>query len=158
MDAAMQGLPRRLYWRGGVLWGRVMVKGREHRMSLRTNDVELARQRIEEERERLIDAAYYGRAGLTQKPAEWKPKGPKGFIYFVQAGDSIKIGFAKNWQQRLQSLQTGNSRRLKVLRVIAGDLADEKKIHKRFHGLRQSGEWFMADAELLAWIEAGCPR
>lgn len=52
--------PKNCFWRGGTLWGRVKIKGRDHKWSLRTDDPKAARARIEAERKRLIAAVYYG--------------------------------------------------------------------------------------------------
>jgi integrase/recombinase XerD len=52
--------PPNTFWRGSVLWGYVKVKGRRHRWSLRTDDIEIARARAAAERERQIAAAHYG--------------------------------------------------------------------------------------------------
>lgn len=52
--------PAGCYWRGGVLWGRLKVKGTEIRWSLRTRDAKLAASRREERRRLAIGAAHFG--------------------------------------------------------------------------------------------------
>lgn len=52
--------PANTYWRGDVLWGRLKVKGRKHRWSLRTSDPAVAASRVKAERTRLIAATHYG--------------------------------------------------------------------------------------------------
>lgn len=52
--------PKNTEWRGDVLWGRKRINGKLRRWSLRTGDVELAGQRVEEDIKRLMAAAYYG--------------------------------------------------------------------------------------------------
>jgi integrase/recombinase XerD len=52
--------PAGCFWKGDVLYGRVKVKGRSIKWSLRTGDVKLAKRRREEEKERLIGKVYYG--------------------------------------------------------------------------------------------------
>lgn len=52
--------PKNTFWRGGVLWGRVKVKGRDSKWSLRTSDPVIAAERVKAERKRQIAAAYYG--------------------------------------------------------------------------------------------------
>src|SRR5215467_531306 len=49
-----------IFTRGQTLWGRVKIRGRDHKFSLRTSDIATARPRLEAERERLKAAAYYG--------------------------------------------------------------------------------------------------
>jgi len=78
-------------------------------------------------------------------------------IYFVQAAAGpIKIGFTDqaNINRRLLSLQHGTYERLTLMLVVAGDLAAEDAVHTRFRSLRIRGEWFRADASLLAYIES----
>jgi hypothetical protein len=93
-----------------------------------------------------------------------------GLIYFIQAGRTgdIKIGWTKtDAGKRLKELQTGNSKRLRVLGFIPeSDRDDEKALHKRFREFRQSGEWFAdvtpirdyIEAEAQAWVEAPLER
>jgi integrase/recombinase XerD len=51
--------PKNTFWRAAVLWGRIKVKGRDIKWSLRTNDPYVAAARVQAERERQIAAAYY---------------------------------------------------------------------------------------------------
>ncbi len=81
----------------------------------------------------------------------WVTVGLPGVVYFVRAGDSIKIGAATNFKHRLHALQTGNEKPLEVLAVIPG--LNEYEIHQRFSHLRTFGEWFSPKKELLDFIE-----
>lgn len=149
--------PPGTYWRGPVLWGRVMVRGHEHRFSLQTADPAEAIVRRNDEKRRLVDSAYFGKAGLTDKHAKtaWR-RGVRarvaGFIYFVEAGDHIKIGYAKDWQSRIASLQTGHHQTLRVIGAVAGNISDEQALHRRFRYLRSRGEWFRKSHDLLDYI------
>jgi hypothetical protein len=68
-------------------------------------------------------------------------------LYFVEAGEYLKIGIAKDVKARLSALQTGNPIRLE-LRGIIDNLSKnkakeyEKKFHKFYKYHRESGEWF----------------
>jgi T5orf172 domain len=70
-------------------------------------------------------------------------------VYFAQAGDAgpVKIGVSadRSLIARLQTLQTSNHVRLKLLRVVAGGKDVEQKIHERFCANRMHGEWFSYD-------------
>lgn len=83
-------------------------------------------------------------------------KKSKGFVYFVQEGKSgsIKIGFAKNVKTRIKSLQTGNSRDLRLLCAIEGDPSLEKSLHKKFSQFLERGEWFKPAVEIFEFVEA----
>jgi len=54
------------------------------------------------------------------------------FVYFVgEAGDGpMKIGVSKDPITRLRSMQTGNPRRLRIERVLAGSVLTEKLLHE----------------------------
>lgn len=52
--------PKNTEWRGGVLHGRIRIKGKLRRWSLRTGDVEIARARVTEDIARLKAAVFYG--------------------------------------------------------------------------------------------------
>jgi integrase len=53
-------MPRNLYRRGAIWWGRVQVSGTEHRSSLRTSDRAEAASRLKAWRTRLERAAHFG--------------------------------------------------------------------------------------------------
>ena len=70
-----------------------------------------------------------------------------GFIYAIGASGTslVKIGYAKNVERRLRTLQTGHPFVLQVLASIAVD-ADAQGIERQVHvflaGERRRGEWF----------------
>ena len=57
------------YWRGDVLWCRIVIDGREIRESLRTSSIEVARKRAEEIRKREIGAIKFGEIIRTWEDA-----------------------------------------------------------------------------------------
>ena len=84
---------------------------------------------------------------------------PKGVIvYFVQAGDAVKIGktTCKELPKRMGSLQTGNPHKLELLGAVAGDR--ERELHDLLKDCKGDcrGEWFPVDAtmELIAKLQA----
>ena len=65
-------------------------------------------------------------------------------VYFISDGERIKIGFTTDIRQRLNSLQTANSNKLKLLyRIDDGGHALEKHIHEMCERYRLEGEWFL---------------
>ncbi|MBE9202056.1 MULTISPECIES: GIY-YIG nuclease family protein [unclassified Nodularia (in: cyanobacteria)] len=81
------------------------------------------------------------------------------FVYFILNEDSnaIKIGRAKNLEQRMKSLQTSSPTQLKLIKSVqvegveqAQDL--EQSLHQQFQAIRLVGEWFQADASLIEYI------
>lgn len=73
-------------------------------------------------------------------------------VYFADAGGQIKIGWSRKVGARLAQLQTGSAVPIKLLATTPGGLALERRLHKQFHHLRLSGEWFLAAPELLNHI------
>jgi integrase len=49
-----------MYWRGGVIWARIKVRGRDHRQSLQTASVTEARIRLKDFRAQMEHLSYYG--------------------------------------------------------------------------------------------------
>ncbi len=52
--------PPGCYWRNGILWGRVQVRGAEIRFSLRTRDVRIAAKRYDARRALELGAGHFG--------------------------------------------------------------------------------------------------
>ena len=76
-------------------------------------------------------------------------------LYFIQEGlnGSIKIGLAKNPNDRLASLQTGNSKKLRILWFCEPKSRSvERDLHRIFNSYRLSGEWFEPSEDLLRVI------
>lgn len=65
-------------------------------------------------------------------------------VYFIENAETrrIKIGTAANPEKRLADLQVGNDCELRLIGFVAGGLATESELHRRFAGLRVRGEWF----------------
>jgi hypothetical protein len=73
-------------------------------------------------------------------------------VYFLQAGNRIKIGHAKSVSQRMLFYKTHNHENLRLLAVIEGSRPLEASLHKRFQNDRVQGEWFRSSPELLQYI------
>lgn len=103
-------------------------------------------------RKRLAGAARWS------PPPEPKPQGPVPkvrlcTIYFIGSDDGpIKIGRARNVEQRLAALQTSHPYRLRVLASVLAEPWVEQHYHKRFASSRLSGEWFHPSAAIKAEI------
>ena len=73
-------------------------------------------------------------------------------IYFIRAGKQglVKIGLAQEPEKRLRELQSGSPVRLSIIRVIQGGHETESWLHRHFAALRQHGEWFTFNDEMLS--------
>ena len=75
-----------------------------------------------------------------------------GFVYFLDDGDFIKIGWAVDPETRWRDLQTGSARHHQLLGSTPGTLLDERNLHRKFAHLKHRGEWFKKEPELLSFI------
>jgi len=75
------------------------------------------------------------------------------FVYFVQYGDRIKVGYSKNPKGRLQTLKSSNGGEMIPIAVLPGTRQQEKLIHERFREYSICGEWYHDCAEIRRQIE-----
>lgn len=78
----------------------------------------------------------------------------KGEVYFVRAGDNVKIGFTINLQARLRQLQTGATEGLELLGTIPCGADRERLIQLSFARYRVRGEWFRIEGDLADFIHS----
>ena len=65
-------------------------------------------------------------------------------VYIISDDTNTKIGWSKNPHKRLKQLQTGNSHKLRLVKVYDVPRIKERYLHKaliRFK-TRHNGEWF----------------
>lgn len=75
-----------------------------------------------------------------------------GFIYAVECGDRIKIGWSTKPEFRFNKIASDAPFPCTLLGCWPGTRADEFDVHSKFRELRQHGEWFKATTALLAFI------
>jgi hypothetical protein len=66
---------------------------------------------------------------------------------------TVKIGFSKNLQGRLEKLRNGNSFPVFICKFVNGDRKTERSFHKRFAEYRLRGEWFDLRGSLAKYLE-----
>jgi len=76
-------------------------------------------------------------------------------IYFIQSGDEgpIKIGIATDVKQRMKTIDITSPNSLRLLGIMDGDLADEKRLHKKFRCDKVRGEWFKPTERLMRFVQ-----
>lgn len=82
----------------------------------------------------------------------------KGYIYFIQSDEGVKIGYTvQHPNQRLKQLQTGSLSKLRLLHFFTD--SDCKRLERRIHFMFRSyrarikGEWFTLPIEVINWIK-----
>lgn len=80
---------------------------------------------------------------------------PHCFVYFISDGENTKIGIAKDMNKRLNSLQVGNPKKLKIVSFIPCVTENsarkiEKFLHNSFQCCRLEGEWFKLPASCFS--------
>lgn len=76
-------------------------------------------------------------------------------VYFLRAGDFIKIGKATGTpDSRISQLKTGCPFPIEVAATMIGGYDVERSLHKRFAAIRAHGEWFHAASDLLEFISS----
>lgn len=100
-------------------------------------------------------------ATLADLVGRFPDDGVGGHAYFIQAGAGhVKIGFSKNPEQRVAALrrQDGDSSYRLLASVTAAGRV-EASVHDALHAHRYgNGEWFLPDAEVLAFAEQAKAR
>lgn len=92
--------------------------------------------------------------GVPFAPSTSAPKEqPSPVIYFIQAGDLIKIGYTVDIKKRLIALRTSSPVALILLGIMPGGPKVEAELHERFASSRRHGEWFHRNARLIRFIK-----
>ena len=68
-------------------------------------------------------------------------------VYYLRFDARVKIGTSARPRQRLAAI-----RHDELLAFEPGDRARERERHIRFAALREGGEWFRADPDLLSFV------
>jgi hypothetical protein len=76
-----------------------------------------------------------------------------GFVYAIQAGDAVKIGWAADPVRRLSELNVGSPGTHKLLGFIAATKDQERELHSLLSVWRIRGEWFSISKVIAHFIE-----
>jgi hypothetical protein len=76
-----------------------------------------------------------------------------GDLYFIRAGDAVKIGRTTNIVKRLHNMQTNNHEEIDCLLLLKGRGWQEDEWHKRFRAMKLRGEWYRWCAQIEAAID-----
>ncbi|MHC2163170.1 GIY-YIG nuclease family protein [Bradyrhizobium ottawaense] len=93
-----------------------------------------------------------------KKVPNFVPVKSRTFVYFVRAGEFIKIGQSKTWKNRVATMQVGSPHTIIVLLVLVADRGLEARLHTRFRNDHFRGEWFHSGPAILAYIKEHLPE
>jgi hypothetical protein len=82
-----------------------------------------------------------------------------GFIYFIQAGPFVKIGWSgHSATRRIREMQPGCPYKIEVLGMCRVRLTmdDERALHDRFRAHHFRGEWFHLSDEIKTFVDEHC--
>lgn len=82
----------------------------------------------------------------------------KTFVYFLRAGEFVKIGQSRRWKIRMAEMQTGSPYTIVPLLVLIDDAGLERKLHQRFRSDHFRGEWFHMGPAVTAFIKENLSR
>lgn len=121
-----------------------------------TNDAVKPMGAYFEQRMAEIKAEQEARRAAYTPPPQPKPA-PKivghGHVYFLRAGNVVKIGHSTNLRSRFKSLKTGIAEDARVVKIMPGGRNREREFHKRFAEYRLRGEWFDLRGALAKYLE-----
>jgi len=100
----------------------------------------------------LTDAQWHYIFELKKRHKRAKKVSPKDtyYVYAIEAGDDVKIGYSCDPEKRAKAMQTGNSNAVRIIGKMPCENKQtainlEKKIHKDAKRFRIRGEWFKKD-------------
>jgi hypothetical protein len=99
--------------------------------------------------ERWDDAirSYVADLHDTFRPPRAVKQPRAGWVYFVRFGERIKVGYTTDPDTRLRAIPHDE-----VIGILPGTRDDEAAWHNLLADFHVTGEWFKADAELLATL------
>ena len=106
--------------------------------------------------DRVKGTRSWDRKNLNGRLAFLKMKSGKvdpGYVYFMEMGEFIKIGYSTWPPHRRDALQSSNPYDIRILAAFPGELQNEQDLHQVFKHLRHRNEWFRKSPGLLAFIE-----
>jgi hypothetical protein len=112
-------------------------------------DLEIHKILTPAQRQMWIDKASLAACGRSNESVIREP-----IIYFIAAGELVKIGHTTNLRSRLRSLRTASPSELRVLLTRSGTRDDECELHRRFAEFRVSREWFKLCDPINQFISA----
>lgn len=93
----------------------------------------------------MVNSNLQAMFALNLNAVETREK--QGYVYFLRFRDRIKIGFSTCLVSRFEAIPHEE-----ILGYVPGTMRDEKRCHAAFAHLRENGEWFRIEPDLLEFI------
>lgn len=100
-----------------------------------------------------ISCVIHGRPINPPEPPKPAKITRKGFIYFAEGGEFIKIGFTLQIDERMHALRVACPFDLRLLHSEFGTRDIEQRLHRRFKKSHVRGEWFRNCERIVTYIE-----
>ncbi len=97
--------------------------------------------------------AYHWTLAPPVKPAKVSLTPRTGQVYYLSDGETVKIGYTKDWDERKKKYKTHSGRDVVLLAIHPGYRADETELHRRFKVYRKRGDWFYPGDPILEHIK-----
>ena len=81
-----------------------------------------------------------------------------GWIYFIRQDNLVKVGYTRNFEQRLSALRVSMPYTPHILGKISATRKHEKDLHKFWREYRVRGEWFKLPSHIIRSIEMVCEK
>lgn len=88
-----------------------------------------------------------------QQIYEAGPAAERGIIYFIQANDTVKVGYTTHLYKRLADLNTSSPVKLTLMDYVRGAKNVEAALHRELASERLSGEWFKATDKTMDLLD-----
>lgn len=79
--------------------------------------------------------------------------GVLGWVYFLMADATVKIGFSTDVDRRINAIRNETKKDLKLLGTVRGTRGLEQRFHKQFADQALGGEWFRLDGAMAREIK-----
>lgn len=77
-----------------------------------------------------------------------------GWVYFVQDGEFVKIGYTKDPKGRASRRRTDNPRDTTHILTLWASKGFERFVHDEFASYRHRNEWFRYEGDLKEFVES----
>lgn len=76
-----------------------------------------------------------------------------GFVYAIECGDAVKIGYARDPVRRLSELNVGSANTHRLLGYAVGTKQHERELHQLCFPHRIRGEWFRKEGVVNLFLD-----